>query len=47
MAKAEKVEVSKEDLQKAEALWASFTNLMKYSIISIVVLLGLMAIFLL
>lgn len=46
MANAEKVEVSKEDIENAEALWAGFTNLMKYSIIAIVVVLALMAIFL-
>ena len=47
MVKTEKVEVAQEEIEKAQALWGGFTNLMKYSVIAIAIILILMAIFLL
>ena len=46
MAKAQKVEVSKKELQSAQKLWEQFTFFTKIGVISIIILMALMAFFL-
>jgi len=46
MAKAQKVEVTKKELETAHELWIKFTFFTKIGVVSMVILLALMAIFL-
>ena len=47
MGQAKKVEVTKEAIEDAKSMWIGFTKLTTFSIIAIVAILVLMAIFLL
>lgn len=44
MANAKKPEVTKQEIEQARSLWDNFTVWMKWGVVSIVALLGLMAI---
>jgi hypothetical protein len=47
MANTQKVDVTKEEVQKAQNLWLSFTTMMKWGIIVVIATLVFMALFLL
>lgn len=43
MAKAEKVSVDPKELKRAEEMWGAFTDMAKWSVVSVIVLLLILA----
>ena len=47
MGQAQKPEVTKAEINSAQTLWVNFTELLKWSVVAIIIVLALMAAFLL
>ena len=46
MGTAQKPNVTKEEIEQAQTLWVNFTELMKWGVIAVIIVLALMATFL-